>query len=142
MKEIGKDPPRRAGPLQRPYSMAMLLRDIRRKDRVKERERKKHTAKSSNLFPFSLSHGQSRRRCASLTFKDHFPAIPPDDCSHVGTWKLSFYVVVLQIHARIKLTSSADFVVVLSDARAEGEKFRFEIAPVRVGRSPAADPSA
>lgn len=129
MKEIAKDPPRRtAGPLQQPYSMAMLLCDIRRKDRAKERKVERRTAKSSNLFPFSLSHEQSQRwRWASLTFKGHFPAILSDDCSHVGTWKLSFHVVVLRIHARIKLTGSADFMVVLSDARGEGKSFGLKL---------------
>jgi len=34
-------------------------------------------------------------------------------------WKLSFYIVVLRIHVRIKLTTSADFVVVLRCASRE-----------------------
>jgi len=53
------------------YSMAMLLCDIRKRER--------RTAKNSTYFHFLCR--TNRADGAFLSFKDHFPAIPSDDCS-------------------------------------------------------------
>jgi len=57
----------------RAYSMAVLLRDIRKRER--------RTAKNSTYFHFLCR--TNRTDGAFLSFKDHFPAIPSNDCSHV-----------------------------------------------------------
>lgn len=77
---------------------------------------------------------------ALLSLKGHFLAILSRRLlAYENVKTLILLSRIADTCAHMKLTESTDFVVVLT--REQREKFRFEIASVRVGRFLVADPS-
>lgn len=111
---------------QRPYSrLCLILREDRRRNEEKKEQRR--AAKRSNLFPFSLSREQSTDDALLSFVQRSFSGYPVRRLLACETGKLSFYVVVLQIHVCIKLTASVDFMIVLRRAGGKGKSFGLKL---------------